>query len=225
MASKTVWGVALLTGVLTVSGTARAVAAECPKPPRHSVSVRVTTAVARTEYRYDLSTSEIGRLARQEEALSHNRGTMLGLTRSGFDLQLSTTHSVVRTGGGACLWIGTIEAKLKIPAMTVYVSSNYKPGSCEHRAILEHENSHVERTTALLRPYARRLDRELNAVVARLNPVVGRDARRAEKEMMEALQARVDEVMAGLERERARVNDQLDTEESYRRTAARCRSW
>lgn len=115
MASKTVWGVALLTGVLTVSGTARAVAAECPKPPRHSVSVRVTTAVARTEYRYDLSTSEIGRLARQEEALSHNRGTMLGLTRSGFDLQLSTTHSVVRTGAGPACGSGRSRPNSRFP--------------------------------------------------------------------------------------------------------------
>lgn len=213
----------LLTGGLSAAASPAVVAAQCPTPSGGRVSIRVGTGTARTEYRYDLSTAEIGRLGRKEEALGYGKGTMLGLTRSGFDLRLSTTHHVARVGDRVCLWITAIDAKLTIPSMTVYVSSNYRVGSCEHRAILEHENSHVQRTTALLRPYAAKLEDELRAAAKK--PLVGRDPGKAEKEMMAALQNRVAGVMASLEKERARVNDQLDTEDNYRKTAARCRNW
>lgn len=203
-------------------------AAQCPRPPDLRVAVDVRTSQAKTDYRYDQSTAEITRLHAKDRSAESRRhgGKILGLTRVNYGYAMSAEYATMQMADGAvCLWVTAVNATLDIKSLVVYVSSDYRQGGCEFAAILQHENSHVQRTAALLRPYAAKMEDALREAVRRLNPRTGRNADRLRKAATAELEKRAAAVMTAMERERERVNDQLDTVDNYRRTAARCGSW
>lgn len=196
--------------------------AECP-PRGVAIQVRVATPQVEVAYRTDLDRKELANLAGM--AAVHDDG-ILGLTISRYALRASSRNAYGRTADGrVCLWVAEIDAVLSIPDMTVYVAREYTPDSCQHRAVMEHEQEHVRITGGLVAPFARQLEAEMRRRLSAVMPVVARSAAAAEAEATRQMEQVMAELLDRLETQRERANAHIDTEESYRRTADQCDGW
>lgn len=217
--------IAMLAMVAMAVAAPVAGAEQCPPPQAGEPKVKVVIRAPETEYRRDYAKPNLTMLARYDQVLGlHDHA--LGLTVSRFIISFETSNWAVRLPSGeVCAGVRHVDAVLEIPEMTVYVAAEYPRGSCESRAVTAHENEHVRRTRALLRPFGRQLKRRMEAAAKRVTPVVAADHATAKLRISEALDAAMHSVMADLDAERRRVNGAIDTPESYARVLAKCRNW
>lgn len=201
-----------------------ATAYQCPQPPDTRVHVNVKNEYAKVNYRFDHDRTALNKLA-TGMATTH-KGSVLGLTVSRYGLKTQTQQQLVKADNGlTCLWIRRVDATLYIPDTTIYIASNYKQGSCQYNAVLEHEQEHVRLTRNLLPGFSSRLEQELKAQLGRINPVVTRAPDNASRIVQREIEKSMGAFMQRLENERDRANAHIDTEASYNRTAARCPRW
>jgi hypothetical protein len=112
--------------------------------------------------------------------------------------------------------------------MDVYVSSKYPPGSCQYRAILAHENTHVAINERVYRKYRALLIQALKR--DRNLPTSSHPLRVATEQEGEAILDRhLKGILTPMEesfrREDRRENAKIDTPASYARTQAKCGDW
>lgn len=211
----------------TAVGAGAARAAGCAKPPGfEQAQVQVEASLAQPQYRTDLNRNQLTAMSgkRQSNAAAAGRGHSLGLTYAEFFTQWRIRTFSQRRGAGFCHWIGGAEVTLGMPSLTVYVASEYAPGSCQYNTIKLHENEHVRINQAVVRKFVPILQERLQREIQRINPLINNepDGRRA---AAAALDRVVKEVIAEMYRERDRHNGAIDTRENYERTGQRCDSW
>jgi hypothetical protein len=222
-----VTGKGVLVGILLLAAVPAMAAERCPpsgmtQPKRE---VALTVSAAPVEYRNDRSRTEITVLAGRTGVPRHISNT--GLTRHHSEFRV-TPHMwwVDLSNGRRCVGLGKVDAHWAISATTVDVASEYRPGSCQHRVVLEHENEHVSLTRGAFDSMVPRMRGKLDALVGRFEPFVttaGSDA--AGDQILKALMEGVRPILDEQERLRRDLNMAIDTPESYRRTSARCPEW
>jgi hypothetical protein len=132
--------------------------------------------------------------------------------------------SVITRGPSACSYLTSVDVNFGWERMQVFVPSEYPRGSCEYRAVLDHENQHVAIIRAALKEFAPIARARVESVVARTRPMTGR----SEANLDRAL-APVRAELGALLRE---FNDlhgdrsaRIDTPENYRAVTALCTNW
>ena len=205
-----------------------AMAAErCPPvgtaQPRREVTLTASTAPV--VYRNDQSRAQITALAGRQNVPLHIFNT--GLTRHHTEFRVSPEFWWVELGKGRrCIGIGRVEAKWAISETIVDVAAEYRPGSCEYRAVREHEEEHVTLTKRAFDTIAPRMKARLDTLVARVEPFVTElSADDAGNQLLKSLMDGTKGVLDEQERLRHDLNAAIDTPESYRRTTALCRNW
>lgn len=205
---------------------AEAAAPACPKPKGYAQpQVKVVTVLPPVQYNRTLSVRQITRMHREADSngKSHDANT-LGLTVSKFTAQWNMDFLAAKLGNGSnCIWLRTIEIKLAVPEVTVYVASEYQPGNCEYNAVLAHENEHVRINAEVMTVRARTLEMALKGAVGKLAPLVSKLEPQAavEKELGGLVQRNLAELNA----ERDRRNAAIDSDHSYGTVARKCRNW
>ncbi len=216
-------GTALMLALTTLPSGAHAL--RCPQPADTRVRVTVHTSYSGIDYRHDLDRAALTNFASGMAITSHG-GNILGLTVSRYSLQMETHQQYVQADNGmSCMWIRQVDATLSVPDMTIFVAANYRQGTCQYNAVLEHEYEHVRLTRGLLPGAAKRLEGELRRQLSRINPIVSRNPNSGARVAQDAVQRAMAEFMKRLEVERNRANAAIDTAHSYRRVAARCPQW
>ena len=109
--------------------------------------------------------------------------------------------------------------------LKVYIARKYRPGSCNYRSILDHENRHVSVFRNTLVKYAPRVERRLKRFAASLGPVVATSADQAAKILQQKLQRELKPLIREMDREMDFRNAKLDSPQNYRREQARCSQW
>ena len=122
-----------------------------------------------------------------------------------------------------CLALKGIEARLGYGDITVLIDQRYRKGSCEHDAILEHELQHVRVNKDAARGQQDAFERELRKVAARwegrwVSPL---QAKRLDRELDAVVSGTLDRVRSDAKRQ----NAGLDTPASYAAVQRRCHNW
>jgi len=153
----------------------------------------------------------------------HERALGITYSQTLFSLEGATTVKPVR--GGYCIYINKIEAEFGWKRMEVYVASDFKPGTCEYRAVLDHENQHVGVNNAALREFAPRFRATLEKVLTDQQPVFSSDGQAGTNAALEAVQDRMEGYLNQFQQLAAQRNAPLDSQSNYGETAKLCANW
>lgn len=221
---KTLFGAVILAGLVVTSGAG---AETCP--PTHASVLRPTvvlsTGIAPAIYSNDLDRAHITALAGRDAAHSGRFNT--GLTRNRTEVKIVPHLWLVDLGRGRhCVGLGRVEAEWKISSVLVDIASEYRPGGCNYRVILQHEDEHVAFAHQSYRTWTPRIEATLRDAVARVKPSIASGNPRqiayaVTARLMQALQPAFDGFRAELRSE----NASIDTPANYRLVNGRCPKW
>jgi len=127
--------------------------------------------------------------------------------------------------GKFCGQLTKVTARIGYEELTVYVARKYRPGSCNYRSILDHENQHVAVFRDTMTKYAARVEHRLNRTAGRMKPVLASTANQAAKLLQNKLQRELKPLFREMDREMDHRNGKLDTAKNYRQEQARCSNW
>jgi len=205
-------------------------AAGCPKDAHFNrASVfHVTSPPVQVLYNHDLSTSQIEamRNAHLSRAGLHNPG----LTEAEEELHNNFEIRAFQNskGGSICLWVDSVDLEFSYVKMDVYISSQYREGSCPYNAILAHEKQHVAINQRVLLKYkvlmglALKMNRD---IPTKANPLSVRSVENGKKLIQDRISRIVNPLYELFQREVRQENAKIDTRENYHRVQARCRDW
>lgn len=198
----------------------------CPAgTPAPSVSVRIQPGKVIVNNRY--GQRNLKRLHGQGSKLRGKSGwNPVGLTSTelGFSMKVRI-NALPLANGRYCGYLDTVNASFGYDQLTVYIDSKYRPGSCQHASIMEHEKLHVLVFRRTLEKYAPRVERRLARASARMQPVVASNAKQAATRLKNKLRNEIQPLFREMNRQLNRSNAKLDTPENYKREQKRCAEW
>jgi len=214
---------AVISLLLWASGSPiPAAAAECPTTPaRAEVTVRVdrgTVAVAsgRPDFGIDGGGRRFTGTGRRVGGVTH------ATFHSGMRVEVATRPL---DGHRVCATPTTVELDIGYPEFAVTIDGKYAAGTCEYRALLNHENTHVTILRRTLDRFAPRVRARLAEAVARFRPIVVTGDKDAADAVLVRLQRDIDPVIKALRDAANAANGAIDTEKSYAAVTARCGNW
>ena len=155
-----------------------------------------------------------------------SRWQPIGLTLTEQQFSMRVKVDAKRIGSDRfCGQLSRVDARLGYDKLKVYIARKYRPGSCNYRSILDHENRHVSVFRNTLVKYAPRVERRLKRFAASLGPVVATSADQAAKILQQKLQRELKPLIREMDREMDFRNAKLDSPQNYRREQARCSQW
>lgn len=224
---RMIWGAFLLVlGMVAGHGPAAAAAASPCAPSRTPITLDFTTKAALPIYNNRLTVPGIRNLfATRGEPLGERHQKALGVTyvETVFSMQAATR--IKPQGRGYCVYVDRIDVDFGWDRMEVYVAAEYKPGSCEHRMILDHENQHVAINQRSLRDTAPRVRAALEAILRDQGPLYVTDGTRGADQALTAIQGRMNGTLDSFQRTMSEGNGVIDTNSNYEAVAQMCEGW
>lgn len=225
IARRAVLVVALLIAALAV-GDPAAAAVSCapsPKPVRVSVKSDPGKVIFKTGY----GRADLKRMQRDNSGDRAVAGmNPLGLTLTDFRFSIKTTVRLLPLGGGRhCATPETFEMNIGFSDFLVYIDRRYRRGTCEYRAIREHENTHVSLYRAYLARYLPELRRRADAAARRIKPARVASPEAGAKYIQDQMQSRIKPILDRISREANAANAKTDTPGSYRDVQLLCDGW
>jgi hypothetical protein len=208
-----------------VDASAQSVGRGCP-PYRTAIKLNFTTDSAPTAYSNDYNVTGIQNIMRRKGhviAGMHQRA--LGITSSELALSIQGQTVADPVPGGYCVYLRSVDVKFGFRAMDVFIASEYRPQSCEHRVILDHENQHVAINREGLREYAPRVRHAIERHLQGLRPRLTADAQVSTDRKLQDVHDAVDPLLGEMERVLARRNAVIDNANNYNALAEMCKNW
>ena len=110
----------------------------------------------------------------------------------------------------SCIFYDSINVQLKIEP-SIYIASEYPPGSCKHNAIKEHELKHINMDRMIVNKYAQIVGQAIKAEIDGRS-IYGPIAVSQEESIREMMRSRMEMILR-------KVNDQMETERRTRQQA------
>ncbi len=150
----------------------------------------------------------------------------LGLTLSELRMEMRiSTRAYPTARGRYCAVPDRVNIDLGYPKFTIYIDRRYRRGSCEYRAISEHEERHVA-------IYRQQLDRLISWVrgrmareISRMAPVIAVSPKYGAEEIKRRLSLKLTPLIKRLQRATEADNREIDSMASYVRVQSMCRNW
>lgn len=199
-------------------------AAQCPSPREVGVTPNITVQPIpmSPRYIYNINRNQLTQITRQINN-GTNHGVTLGLTVSRYLPAAGSYKSKsIKKGNQYCHYIINMNVKLSLADLIVYIASEYKQGTCQAQVITTHENEHVRVHQAVLQKYAP-IMRE--ALLRQANLAFAGSIPDSQTVINRAISSTIREVLNNMMAEQSRGNGAIDTQDSYRRTAQRCKQW
>ncbi len=222
------WILAATGWAVGVNGPAGAQCGGGPPVDRAAV-FRVTNTPIDPFYHHNLTTAQIEGLQNSVKLTSRNLQEP-GLTAAEQELTTSYQCGALETVPHRryCVWADSVEVDFSYTKMDVYISSQYPEGSCAYRAILAHENQHVDINQRVLAKYLELMRRALRrdrTIPTKDRPLVTASF----KEGQDIISQRVQRVLRPLYRHYQKEvlwdNRMIDTMRNYRRIQDQCTDW
>ncbi len=128
--------------------------------------------------------------------------------------------------GRGCVHIDNVDLIIHV-SPTIYVASEYKQGTCQHKAIIEHEKQHVQIDTDIARRHAVDLKNVITAHLRSSGYSFGPFPIESLPQAQERVQAQIHTLVEAhnkeMTRDRMARQQQLDSLDEYERVAAQCR--
>lgn len=150
----------------------------------------------------------------------------LGLTLSELRTEIRiSTRAYPTARGRYCMVPDRVNINFGYSKFTIYIDRRYRRGSCEYRAISEHEERHVA-------IYRQQLDRLISWVrgriareISRMTPVIAASPKYGAEEIKRRLSLRLTPLIKRLQRATEAGNREIDSRASYVRVQSTCRNW
>ena len=148
------------------------------------------------------------------------------MTLSDFKFQIGTSVNLLPAdGGGLCVYPNSFDITIGYAGFKVYIDRRYGKGSCEYRAVLNHENEHVSLYRSTMARSMPDLQRAVYSAARRLTPVVVETPDQGAQYMHKKMHVMLKSHITRLSRNADVANARIDTLTSYNRVHARCRNW
>jgi len=153
----------------------------------------------------------------------HRRALGITYALTSFSLQGSTIIREVT--GGYCIYIDSVTADFGWKRLEVYVAAEFKPGTCEYRAVLDHENQHVAVNNRALKEFAPQFRAALEDALSREQPMFVRAIPANADASFMPLNRKMSGQLAAFQTLTAERNAPLDSASNYGETAKLCKNW
>jgi hypothetical protein len=202
----------------------------CPSNGRTAPKVTIIMDPATVSYRNDLTQAQLTELSSKQRRTNYggNRKMItVGLTRAegGYEVRSSSQIYPLRNKTQYCGWLSSVEVRLYFKSMLVNVASDYRPGSCEYTAVIDHENKHVAIYRRNMDVYARRVKAELERAVARFGPASASSQQGVAQQFMNEAGRYIKPLLDEMHDQAERDHANLDSPESYKYSQGLCKGW
>lgn len=158
-------------------------------------------------------------------ATTHVSGIMAGDVRVSTNVGFNTRRWPM--SGEACLSIEDVTVEIEVVPV-IQIARDYRPGSCEYAAVLDHERRHVRVDRMVAEAFVPRYRSAIASAAASVG-VIGPDRTAADQRTIDRagriVHAVIDQVSASLFALREQQQQAVDTEAEYRRVTALCQNW
>lgn len=199
-------------------------------PPVDRAAVfRVVNAPITPFYHHNLTTAQIEGLQNSVKLTSRNLQEP-GLTAAEQELTTNYQCGALETVPNRryCVWADSVEVDFSYTKMDVYISSQYPEGSCAYRAILAHENQHVEINRRVLAKYVELMRRALRGnrtIPTKDRPLVAASFKEGQDIISRRIQRIIQPLYRHYQKEVLWDNRMIDTMKNYRRIEEQCKDW
>ena len=198
---------------------------QCP-PYRTPITLDFKTLNPAPVYNNRLTVQGIRNLFREHtEAVLGPHARALGITYAETTYSTEGHPLAMQVRGGYCVYLTALALDFGYKRMQVYVAKEFAPGTCEYRAVLDHENQHVAVYTGALKQFAPRFRAEVENVLSAQQPVFTRDARAGTNRALKAAENGMTDLLSQFRKITEQGNAPLDSASNYQATAGLCANW
>ncbi len=213
----------LTTGFFVLA--AQPVQCRVPKAPE----IEVIPKTAPTAYDFSKSIEELREI--KTDTISpygqHVEQLVYGLHRGQMSIGYNIEFGGIEyTGLGlSCLYFSKVNVTLELNPV-IYVVEELKPGTCAHRAVLQHEKKHVKTDRRVANKYAREIglavQRAVNSAGA-VGPYRREDIPRVRNRMAEHISSTIKSLEFSMHEEQMRLQQSVDSMGEYDEVARQVR--
>ncbi len=195
-------------------------------PYSKAITLGFKTLAPAPVYNNRLSIQGIRNLFREHtDAVLGDHARALGITYAETHYEANARSSATTMRGGFCVYLASVDIDFGWRRMEVYVASEFAPGSCEYRSVLDHENQHVAANNGSLREFAPRFRAEVEKILRAQQPVFTRDAQAGMDVALASVEQGMSASLAQFQKLMAERNAPLDSSSNYDATAKLCANW
>lgn len=202
----------------------------CPSKGRVTPKVVIVIDSAPANYRNDLSQDQLTELFTKQRRVNYGasrKSVTAGLTRAegGYEVRAQTLIYTLKPKQRYCGWLSQIEVKLLFKSMLVNVATEYRPGTCEYTAVIDHENQHVAIFRRNMDVYSRKIKAALERAVAGYGSAFAGSESEVTRQFMTEAGRVIKPLMDEMHDQAEREHGQLDSPKSYQYTQGLCKGW
>ena len=149
----------------------------------------------------------------------------LGITYAQSSYSAEARSSATTVPGGYCVYLTGLDVQFGFKRMEVYIASEFEPGTCEYRSVLDHENQHVAINNGMLKAFAPVFHTEIERLLTRQQPVFSPDAEAGMNIALTNVEKGMSALWEQFQDSTAARNAPLDTASNYAATGKLCSNW
>jgi len=220
----------MLLGCVVLIALARPVeseaAASACAPYTRPITIDFKTETPSPIYNNRLTVAGIRNLFSQHtEAVTGPHQRALGITYVQTAYGLEGSSTAIPRRGGHCVYLTKVDAELGWKRMEIYVASEFQPGTCQYRAVLDHENQHVAINRAVLKEFAPQFRATLERVLAEQQPIFTQNPKGASDAALIAVNRRLSAAFDQFQTTLAARHAPIDSANNYGEIAKLCNQW
>jgi len=199
-------------------------AASCASQDTRHIKVNVTRDMGRVVYDFRRSQAELKRMSGQNLSSAWQ---VNGLTEGTFTSRSSARFTLKpsRKGRYYCVRLNSVALKVGLDRIVIYIANKYRRNSCPFRAVMSHEQEHVEINRRVLRRVGWRIDEEVRSAVYRYKPFSARSEAEAQRKLSKYFDDALSPLFRELNAQADEENARIDTEASYKYLTRQCDRW
>lgn len=217
-----------ITTSLLVSAPKFAYADQCRFPSPGSIEIKLTRNEGPIRYDNTRSRNHLRKRQRgQGRTGAFGKGwTPVGLTLTELKYQMRVRVEALKLSSGSyCARLTAVDAKLGYDKFDVFIARKFRPGTCAHQSIKEHELTHVSVFKSGLNEFYPRMQHRLDRAAGGIGTIKVSNPNAAAKRLQRRLRDAIDPLFKEMNRTLDRRNGLLDTPDRYRSEQARCTDW
>ena len=211
--------------VLTVQPAAAAAQADCP-PYDKPIRISFKTLNPDPTYNNTLNVMSLRDFLRTRgHVFSGQHQKTLGVTSYRTAFSLAGRTVAMPAAHGFCVYLSEVTAEFGYRDHDVFVASEFRPGSCEYKAILDHENQHVAINRAAIRDGGPRVRQELERLLQTAPPRFTRAPQSGTEGALSDIYARLNKTVDAIAAGQGAKNAAIDNDGNYDAIGDLCGDW
>ena len=213
---------------LTVFGLSALSQTRSPCPAlKKEVNVSVITSPRDITYQLGVKQNKLNQLAGKIlRTRANNSSRVLGLTSTGHSITYEMSSQTARIGPNRyCSRIRSVNMNILVTKINVYVLGEYRRGSCQYNAVIDHEHEHVATFQSGIKTLEREFNSKLPHTIRNLPAGIGSTPKQAGQSAFLNLKHSINKLRKPIERMMKLRNRQIDTPKSYKLLTQQCINW